>query len=129
MDFITNREPFFDDAEKIIGLCMEKRFQCCIAAHTIPNLFYISRRHLTIEKRKEVLLEICRMFTVIGIDRNKLISALQDQDFSDFEDRLQVECANEFNSDYIVTRNVKHFANSTTLAIEPTDLIEKISNL
>ena len=95
MDFILKRENFSDDAEKVIALCMENDVKACIAAHTIPNLHYILRKHLTIEQRKDILLEICRMFTVVGIDVEKLTSALQNDDFTDFEDCLQVECTKD----------------------------------
>jgi len=37
MDFVTKREPFADNAEKVIGLCLEKGIPCCVAAHTIPR--------------------------------------------------------------------------------------------
>jgi len=126
MDFIVKREPFSDDAEKAIALCMDKGIQVCIAAHTVPNLHYILRKHLTTEQRKDVLLEICRIFTVVGIDAGKLISALENNDFTDFEDCLQVECARDFESDYIVTRNTKDFLVSAVPAIEPQEFIGMI---
>ena len=71
MDFIVKRNPFSEDAEKIIELCMEKNVQGCIAAHTVSNLFYILRKHLTKEKRRDILLNSCKIFTVVGIDANK----------------------------------------------------------
>ena len=65
------------------------------------------------------------MFTVVGIDAEKLTSALQNDDFTDFEDCLQVECAKDFEADYIVTRNIKDFHGSTVHVIEPLSLIKK----
>ena len=127
MDFIVKREPFTSDAEKVIGLCIEKRIPCCIAAHTIPNLFYILRKHLSIEERRDILLKICKIFTVIGIDSNKLESALKDSNFEDFEDCLQVQCGKDYLADFIVTRNVKDFINSSIPVLEPTRLIAKLS--
>jgi predicted nucleic acid-binding protein len=46
LDFILKRENFSDNAEKVIALCMENDIKGCIAAHTIPNLHYILRKHL-----------------------------------------------------------------------------------
>jgi len=52
MDFIIRREPFSSNAEKAINLCMgDNNIQTSIAAHTVPNLFYILRKHLTKEQR------------------------------------------------------------------------------
>ena len=125
MDFILKRKNFSDDSENVIALCMENDVKGCIAAHTIPNLHYILRKHLTIEQRKDILLEICRMFTVVDIDAEKLTSALHNDDFTDFEDCLQVECAKDFEADYIVTRNIKDFYGSVVHVIEPLDFIKK----
>lgn len=129
MDFIVKRGDFSDEAEKLIELCLKKNVHCCIAAHTIPNLFYILRKYLTVEDRRDILLKICKIFTVIGIDSHKLISALQDFNFVDFEDSLQIECAKDFLSDFIVTRNVKDFEGSVVPAVEPVELIEKLSKV
>jgi len=127
MDFIVEREPFSDDAEKVIELCLNKGISCCIAAHTIPNLFYILRKHLLVAERRDILLKICKMFTIVGIDSSKLESALQDSNFEDFEDCLQVQCAKDYLADFIVTRNVKDFTNSPVSVLEPAKLIAKLT--
>ena len=127
MDFILKRQPFSDDAKKVIDMSLEDSVQGCIAAHTIPNLYFILRKHLTAEQRRDILLKFCRMFTVVGIDADKLESALQNVEFSDFEDCLQVECAEDFEADFIITRNIKDFQNSAVAAIEPAEFIEKFT--
>jgi len=129
MDYIVKRDTFSDAAEKVITLCMENDVQACIAAHTVPNLHYILRKYLTNEQRKDILLKICRMFTVIGIDAVKLVSALQDDNFYDFEDCLQVECAKDFGADFIVTRNAKDFQGSAVPVTEPLNFISIMSSL
>ena len=65
------------------------------------------------------------MFTVVGIGSDKLISALLNMDFTDFEDCLQVECAKDFETNYIVTRNTKDFQGSAVPVMEPSEFIEK----
>ena len=127
MDFIVNRESFSDDAEKVIGLCLEKDLECSIAAHSIPNLFYILKRYLSLQERRDILIKICKMFSVVGIDSRKLESSLRNEGFTDFEDCLHFECALEFEADYILTRNTTDFLHSTIPIIEPKALIEKLS--
>ena len=58
-------------------------------------------------------------------DAEKLTSALQNDDFTDFEDCLQAECAKDFEADYIVTRNIKDFCGSAVHVIEPLSFIKK----
>jgi predicted nucleic acid-binding protein len=125
LDFLQEREPYADYAEQIITLCATKRIEGYIAAHTIPNLFYILRNSHSVFERREMLLDICRFFVVSGIDSAKLIAALRNEDFQDFEDCLQDQCAIAVGADYIVTRNTKDFANAGTEAITPSEFIER----
>ena len=130
MDFLIKREPYTGYAERAIAICMgNSDIQAGIAAHSVPNLFYILRKHLTIEQRRSILLEVCRMFVVVGVDADKLISALQNYDFMDFEDCLQAECAMHFEADYIVTRNTKDFSNSKVPVLEPSEFVEKFTQI
>jgi len=124
MDYMANREPFAENAYKIIELCREKEIDGCISAHTITNLFYILRKELPPDKRRDTLLKLCRVFTVIGIDYFKLETALQNNIFEDLEDCLQDECAKEFTADYIITRNIKDFEISKIQAIEPDKFLK-----
>ena len=42
---------------------------------------------------------LCTIFDVEGIDKAKLLSGLANEDFSDFEDCLQMECAKSYGAD------------------------------
>ena len=126
MDFLVRRGSFSGDAQKVIALCMREDIQGAIAAHTIPNLFYILRKHLSPEERKDILLKLCKMFMVVGIDAGKLESALSNMAFRDFEDCLQLECAKDFEADFLVTRNGKDFVGSAIPVLEPAELIKRI---
>ena len=74
-----------------------------------------------------MLLATLNLFEVIQIVRDKLILALQNESFKDFEDCLQMECAKDFSADYIVTRNIKDFANSSIKPILPSDFLKLVS--
>ena len=54
------------------------------------------------------------------------LSAVQNIDFRDFEDCLQDKCAKEARCDYIVTANLKDFANSEVPAVTPDRLLKII---
>ena len=67
------------------------------------------------------MLCLCNIFHVESIDKVKLTRALMNQDFSDFEDCLQSECAAAFKADYIITRNVSDYAESKIPCLTPKD--------
>ena len=123
MDALTGRQPFFDNADKILKLCADNKVDGYIAAHSIPNIFYILRKDLTESERREVLLNLCDILKVEGIDSQKVVSALRRKGFSDLEDCLQDECAESVLADYIVTRNIKDFSCSKVSAILPEDFL------
>lgn len=123
LDYLLEREPFFDDAKKIMVLCTDGKAKGCIAAHSISNMFFILRKDFNAKERREVLFNLCSIFDVEGIDKTKLLSGLANEDFSDFEDCLQMECAKAYGADYIVTRNVADYPTSEIKAIMPKDYL------
>lgn len=124
IDFLINREPYAQDAIEIVDLCNKKRISGYLAAHTIPNLFYILRKDFSIIQRREMLYALCRLFKISGIDYRTIITALNNNDFDDFEDCLQMECAIKIGAQYIVTRNADDFNNSKIQAIEPKEFLK-----
>ena len=125
LDYLLMRNPFYNDASEIVKRCVDGNYKGCIAAHSISNMFYILRKTYSIEERREILLSICEIFDVIGIDKIKLIMGLENEDFSDFEDCLQMECAKDYGAKYIITRNIDDYKKSEIKAILPSDFLDE----
>lgn len=87
-------------------------------------MFFILRKDYNAKERREILSNLCSIFDVEGIDKSKLISGLQNEDFLDFEDCLQMECAKAYGAEYIVTRNLNDYKVSEIKAILPRDYLE-----
>lgn len=124
LDYLLEREPYFEDAKKVVVSCVDGKIKGCIAAHSIPNMFFILRKDYSAKERREVLSNLCLIFDVEGIDKTKLLSGLANEDFTDFEDCLQMECAKSYGADYIVTRNVTDYVKSEVKAIEPLNYLK-----
>lgn len=124
LDYLLTREPFYEDAKRIVSACVDGKVKGCIAAHSISNMFFILRKDYDAKERREILCGLCSIFDVEGIDKSKLLTGLQNEDFSDFEDCLQMECAKAFNAEYIVTRNVNDYKMSEIKAILPKDYLK-----
>ena len=121
LDYILLREPFTQDAQKIVNYCRQEILNGAIAAQSIADMFYILRKDISIEERRKILLCLCDIFYVESVDKNKLVRALSNRDFSDFEDCLQMECALDFETDYIITRNVNDYVASKIPCLTPKD--------
>ena len=123
LDYVLTREPFYEDAKNIVIVCADGKIKGCIAAHSISNMFFILRKDYNAEERREILVNLCSLFDVEGIDKAKLMAGLQNENFSDFEDCLQMECAKAYGAEYIVTRNVGDYKSSEIKAIMPKDYL------
>lgn len=124
LDYLLIREPFYKDAKEVILACADGKTRGCIAAHSICNIFFILRKDFSAEDRREILINLCTIFDVEGIDKTKLLSGLHNAYFSDFEDCLQMECARAYNAEYIVTRNIDDYRQSEIRAILPEDYLK-----
>lgn len=96
-----------------------------MAAHSVPNIFYILRKSMSDRERREALKLLCQIVKIEGIDAVKIISAIDNKEFFDLEDCLQEECAMAVSADYIVTRNIKDFKNSKAPAILPDVFLDR----
>jgi len=127
LDYFIPRQPYADIAGGILNLCFEQKCDGYMAAHSFTNIFYILRKRFSAGERKKLLLELCEFIEVAGVQRKQIIDALVNENFYDFEDRLQVECARKVNADYIVTRNISDFSTSPIPAIVPEDFLQKMA--
>jgi len=119
LDFLNKRTPYNVFADRIIDLCSDGVIKGYIASISIPNIFYIMRKDLAVKELRGLLLDLCDIVDIIGIGRQKILTSLLKEDFSDFEDCLQIECAKQVNAEYIITRDLSDFSDSPIPAILP----------
>ena len=124
IDWISHRNDYYKNAKEIVQLCAEHRMEGCIAVHSITNMFYILRKNVGFKERNEIFKTLTDIFSIIPVDDKKISLAVKNEEFSDFEDCLQMECAESFEADYIITRNVVDFANSRIKAISPQEFLD-----
>ena len=83
------------------------------------------------------MLLITSTFEIIAENKDDFVSVLNNTDFFDLEDGLQMKCAEKAKLDYIVTENLRDFASSKVKAIDTSSIIslrfrhggDKITNL
>lgn len=123
LDWLMQRVPFGEDAKYVLEKAMFGDVEGYLTSHTLPDLFYILRKDFNVDKRKQLLLLLCEHLHVITENKETIMEAITHEDWKDLEDGLQMQCALEKDLDYIITRNIKDFANSKVKAILPKDWI------
>ncbi len=123
LDFFQNREPFAEDAEKLLQLSSIDYIDAYVTSNSISDFYYLMHSYyhnnemcLTNIKK---LLSILHVADLLSCDViNACLSGM-----SDYEDSLLSEVAYRLGADYIVTRNINDFKKSKTKAILPKDLL------
>ena len=110
IDALANREPYADDAKRIMEKCAAREITGILAAHSIPNLFYILRKNFSQEERRFLLKNLCEIFQISDLNEKKIVAALENNAFSDF----------------IVTRNPADFKHSRVKVILPDELLREL---
>lgn len=124
LDVLLKREPYAEAARIILTKCADREVIGYLAAHSIPNLFYILRKSYSQKERRGFIRNLYDVFRISDINAKKILSAIENESFIDFEDCLQEECAVEVMADYIVTRNLDDYKKSRVKVIEPEDFIK-----
>ena len=123
IDFLAKRDSFQSAIDKVFELILTGQAKGFVASHSITNIWYILRKDFSSEERRELLLALLMYFDVVSLDKELLIQGLYRNDFSDYEDCLQEECACSAKADYIVTRNKKDFSQSRVTVVTPEELV------
>jgi len=127
LDVLLKRTEFIEESAKVLAICKSKK--SALAPHTISNVFFITRKEYTAKERKKILLDILEYIDIVPTGKHQVVQALKNDDIDDFEDALQLECAKEFNADYIVTRDLPGFANKEIAVISPDEFIKNFTIL
>ena len=125
LDFLLQREPFFQDAELLFAAIDDEKIVGYVTATTLTDIFYIARKHTSsIKHARQAIAETLTVMEVCRVDRAILESALN-SGFDDFEDAVQIFSAVAQNLDAIVTRDNKGFINSPIPVLSIQDLLQQ----
>jgi predicted nucleic acid-binding protein len=127
LDFFFDREPFSENAAKILSLCEKKVIAGFVTPVIISNVYYLLSQKAKQEKVIEKLKVLLSIIDILIIDKNSILVALN-SDFKDFEDALQNYAA-ELNGEInlIVTRNTKDYKKSELGVMNPEDFLKYIN--
>ena len=127
LDFFLDREPFSENAAKILSLCEKKEIIGFVTPVIVSNVYYLLSQKGKQEKVIEKLKILLSLLEILIIDKNSIMVALN-SDFKDFEDALQNYAA-ELNGkiDIIVTRNTKDYKKSELGIMNPEEFLKSIN--
>ena len=125
LDFLLEREPFFQSAERLFQAINDEQIAEYVTATTITNIFYIARRNTrSIEQARQAVSETLTVMIICPVNRAILESAFTSS-LNDFEDAVQMACAVDQRLDAIVTRDRRDFLKSPISVLSIADLFRR----
>lgn len=103
IDFLGEREPFYEPVAKILTLADNKKIKIFISPITISTTYYILSKF----EGNKIALEKIRKFKLlcdIAIMNDEVIEKTINSDFKDFEDAMQYFSAVATNCDHYKKR-------------------------
>lgn len=119
LDYIFEREVFYDDSEELFIMVAQRRFEGVLSTKSIADIHNIAKRKTGDEdKVREIIRKLTKLFTIVELAREDCINALH-MEGPDYEDNLIISTAERIKADVILTRNLKDFKKSSIPA-QPT---------
>ncbi len=126
LDFLLQREPFFQDAELLFQAIDAGQLIGYVTATTLTDIFYISRKHTrSVEQARQAVSETLTAMVICPIDRAVLESAFN-SGLVDFEDAVQIFGAVAQGLDAILTRDNKGFLSSPVPVLSIQELLQQL---
>ena len=106
-----------EDARRIIGISQENAWTRLYVSYlSMANIACIIRKNGT-EAIKACLSSLCKFCEVLPMNDMQLMTAIRNCDSPDFEDALQIICAEEKGCDVIITTDTSHFRSHTDIPV------------
>src|SRR4029079_5351227 len=120
LDVLLSRAPWLDDAQALWLAADNGQLSAYFSAASLTDIYYVARRLADVSRARHAIKLCLDAFEVLPVDRAALERA-QQLAGPDFEDNLQIACAEAAGLDAIVTRDMAGFADSTVAVLSPRE--------
>lgn len=112
LDVLLKREPFYEEAAKVLKLAAKEDMQEYVSASAVTDIYYIAYKMLRDRTTvRELLKKLLQVVAVAGVASEEINKALE-LAWNDFEDSVQYSVALSNDMDGLITRNVKDYSES-----------------
>lgn len=125
LDFLGERENFYDPAAKVMTLADKKQISVFSSATSLTNAFYILSKF----ESKKTAWEKVRKFKLIcgiSVTDDEVVEKALNSDFKDLEDALQYFSAVATNCEILLTRNEKDFKNALIPVMDAESFLQTL---
>ncbi len=125
IDALTGREPFNEVAEQIFLYCEKDGVSGHLSGNSIADIYYLLRKNMQDATVRTHLRNLMILFAILPVGEIECGIALNSI-ITDFEDAIQVACAERSGIDLIVTRDAE-LLKQCAIAITPAAFIKTVA--
>ena len=125
LDHIQRREPFYELSRRTCLLGIVGEASTYISVNMLTDLFYLLRKDFGSNGAQGMLEHNLSFLKLVSVTPEDAAAALAAR-WNDLEDCLVARCAEKIGANYIITRNVRDFAQSRVEAITPEELFARL---
>ncbi|WP_298397691.1 PIN domain-containing protein [Flavobacterium sp.] len=122
LDFVGERNPFFENAQIIVNLADKGKIILYVSALSFATCSYFLTKEYGTLIAKDKLSKFKILTNIVAVDEVIVDKSLLSK-FSDFEDGLQYFSALKESCTYILTRNEKDFKSSEITIMNPKEFL------
>lgn len=127
LDYLGDRTSDIPACEILIEASLDNKIDLVIAAHSLTNIFYITRKRFSEDERLQIIRSICGICRIQPVTGEIIEKAIDSGYTTDLEDALQMQCAVESDCDYFITRDHELFEKCPIKTLLPHELISELS--
>lgn len=126
LDVLQHREPFWEDAYAVFLAIANRRAEGFLTAKSLTDIYYLTHRIIHDDKEtRKVLSTLLIPFDLVDTTSADCHQAIA-SNIADFEDAVMVQTAVRTGMDFIITRNLKDYRDSTVPACLPADFLQML---
>ena len=124
LDLILDRQPFVQAATQLFELHEQGRLDIFVAAITLTNVFYVTRKNKGLDTARRAVDELLAKVGVCPLDQ-QILEQARKAAFKDYEDAVHTS-ATASGLEAIITRNLSDYKTATLAVFSPTDFLAKL---
>jgi predicted nucleic acid-binding protein len=122
LDVILARAPWVVDATRALDAVSRNRARGFVSAHSVTTVYYIVEKARDRTTANTAVADLLQVLEVVPLDSSDFQRAVA-LGLPDFEDAVQVAAHLRAGTDFLVTRDAKHFANAPVTVALPGEIL------
>ncbi len=122
LDVALAREPHLRSSQKILSYIETKKATGYTSAISFTTIYYLIQRETNLKKALSYTHDLLKLISVVEVNKKTLERGFE-LEAKDFEDCIQMACAEVCRANYIITRDPTDYKNSPIPPISPGEYL------